>query len=116
MVVDRSQEDGLAQVGRRLLAERVREAARGEAMVAALPGRPARMPAVLGRFRQVEEREQLALRALEELEREAVAGDDQEAGLFAGSRHVRADAGFRDVDGWDFAHHGFERSGSTILS
>jgi hypothetical protein len=51
------------------------------------------MPAVLSLLRQVEEGEKLALRALEQIEWEAVAGDDEEAGLLAGARHVLRDAG-----------------------
>ena len=84
MIVDRPEKHGLPQVRRRLLAQGTCEATRGEAVVAALLGRAGRMPAVLGFFRQIEEREQQPLRALENLERKAVAGDDQEPGALAG--------------------------------
>ena len=46
------------------------------------------MPAVLGVLRQIEEREEQPLRALEQVEREAVAGDDQEPGALAGLRDL----------------------------
>src|SRR5688572_18379640 len=111
MVVDRAEEHGLAQVGRRLLPERVGEAARGEPVVAALLRSARRMPAVLGRLRQVEEGEQLALRALEQIERKAVAGDDEEAGLLAGSGDLVGVAG----SGYVYGRDGHS-SGSTILS
>jgi hypothetical protein len=84
MVIDRPEKHGFPQVRRRLLTQGARETARGKAVIAALPGRARRMPAVLGFLRQVEEREEQLLRALQKVEREAVAGDDQEPGAFAG--------------------------------
>lgn len=84
VVVDRSEEVGLAQVGRRLLAQGVREAAGRESMIAPLARQPGRVEAVLPGLGQVEQRAGPLEGPLDDLGRDAVSGDGEEPDLLEG--------------------------------
>ena len=127
VVVHGPEEEGLAEIGRRVLAQRI-----GEARVAK-PWKPrwrawaGRAPAVLPGARQVEEGPRPLEGAFDDRRVDAVAGDDEEAEAFAGPGHgaghrrlVPAVEEGRDVDDRDGAAHragpGSDSAASTASS